>query len=54
MGICCTWWSVSVGTLYAGANDANTVAWNNSNSSSSVHEVATKKANELGLYDMTW
>jgi formylglycine-generating enzyme required for sulfatase activity len=33
----------SVGTLYAGANDANTVAWNNSNSSSRVHEVATKK-----------
>jgi formylglycine-generating enzyme required for sulfatase activity len=43
----------SVGTLYAGANDANTVAWNNSNSSTKVHEVATKKANELGLYDMT-
>jgi formylglycine-generating enzyme required for sulfatase activity len=43
----------SVGTLYAGANDANTVAWNNSNSSSRVHEVATKKANELGIYDMS-
>jgi formylglycine-generating enzyme required for sulfatase activity len=33
----------STGTLYAGANDANTVAWNNGNSSSSVHEVGTKK-----------
>jgi formylglycine-generating enzyme required for sulfatase activity len=43
----------STGTLYAGANGANTVAWNNGNSSSSVHEVGTKKANELGIYDMS-
>lgn len=43
----------SAGALYAGANDVNAVAWSSSNSGDKVHKVATKKANELGLYDMS-
>ena len=38
---------------YSGSNNANEVAWYNSNSGSKTHPVKTKKANKLGLYDMS-
>ncbi len=39
--------------LYAGGNTLTDVAWCGSNSDSKTHPVGTKKANELGLYDMS-
>lgn len=42
----------SNGYKYAGGSDLASVAWYNDNSSS-THEVGTKWANELGLYDMS-
>ena len=38
---------------FAGSNDINAVAWYNGNSGSITHTVATKAANELGIYDMS-
>ena len=38
---------------YSGSNNADEVAWYGSNSGSKTHPVKTKKANELGLYDMS-
>ena len=43
----------SRGYKYSGSNDADEVAWNGNNSGSKTHPVKTKKANELGLYDMS-
>ena len=43
----------SRGYKYSGSNTLSSVAWYNDNSSSSTHAVATKSANELGLYDMS-
>jgi formylglycine-generating enzyme required for sulfatase activity len=43
----------SKGYEYAGSNTIGDVAWYLSNSSSKTHPVATKQANELGLYDMS-
>ncbi|MGN0212899.1 MAG: formylglycine-generating enzyme family protein [Muribaculaceae bacterium] len=40
-------------TLYSGSNTIGDVAWYRDNSSSSTHIVAGKKANALGLYDMS-
>lgn len=37
---------------YAGSDDCNEVAWYENNSEGRTHAVATKKANELGIYDM--
>ncbi len=37
---------------YAGSNSIGDVAWYTDNSSSTTHDVGTKRANELGLYDM--
>lgn len=42
----------SRGYKYSGSNSINEVAWCLNNSSSMTHPVATKKANELGIYDM--
>ncbi len=39
--------------LYAGSGDAKQVAWTGENSDGHLHAVALKKANELGLYDMS-
>lgn len=36
---------------YSGSNDIKIVAWYDKNSGSKTHEVGTKAANELGLYD---
>lgn len=38
---------------YSGGDDINEVAWHRENSNGRIHEVGTKKPNELGLYDMT-
>lgn len=43
----------SQGYTYAGSNTIGDVAWFTDNSGSKTHEVGTKKANELGLYDMS-
>lgn len=43
----------SKGYKYSGSNDIGIVAWYSGNSSSQTHAVATKSANELGLYDMS-
>ncbi|MBQ7205403.1 MAG: SUMF1/EgtB/PvdO family nonheme iron enzyme [Muribaculaceae bacterium] len=44
--------SRSKGYVYSGSSDLDEVAWINTNSENHVHQVGTKKANELGLYDM--
>jgi len=43
----------SRGYKYSGSNNVNEVAWYSSNSGSKTHQVGTKKANELGIYDMS-
>lgn len=45
--------SSSQGYKYAGSNDIDEVAWYNGNSGFVSHEVNTKQANELGIYDMS-
>ena len=43
----------SRGYTYAGGNDVGAVGWYDSNSGSATHAVGGKRANELGLYDMS-
>ena len=43
----------SRGCKYSGSNDVGEVAWYYDNSGYKTHPVASKKANELGLYDMS-
>ena len=43
----------SRGYKYAGGNDIGSVAWYEDNSGTGTHPVATKQANELGIYDMS-
>lgn len=43
----------SKGYMYAGSNSIENVAWYYINSYNVIHDVATKTANELGLYDMS-
>jgi formylglycine-generating enzyme required for sulfatase activity len=38
---------------YSGSNTLNDVGWYTDNSSNTIHDVATKRPNELGLYDMS-
>ena len=45
--------SKSGGFEYAGSNDVAEVAWHGGNSDDKTHPVGQKKANELGLYDMS-
>ena len=44
--------SQSRGYKYSGGNDIGEVAWYEGNSGDKTHPVGTKKANELGIYDM--
>jgi formylglycine-generating enzyme required for sulfatase activity len=39
--------------IYSGSDTVGDVAWYSGNSGSKTHEVGTKAANELGLYDMS-
>ena len=43
----------SQGYKYSGSNNLSDVAWYTDNSGSSTHDVKTKRANELGIYDMS-
>jgi alpha-galactosidase len=43
----------SKGYKYSGSNDINEVAWYGGNSEGRTHAVGLKKANELGLFDMS-
>ena len=43
----------SKGYKYSGSNTIGYVAWYTNNSSNKPHEVKGKRANELGLYDMS-
>ena len=43
----------SKGTKYSGSDNLDEVAWFGDNSGGSTHPVKGKKANELGLYDMS-
>jgi formylglycine-generating enzyme required for sulfatase activity len=43
----------SRGYKYSGSDNIGDVAWCNSNSNDKTHPVKTKKANELGIYDMS-
>lgn len=43
----------SAGYTYAGSNDIDEVAWYEGNSDDTLHPVGLKKANELGLFDMS-
>lgn len=45
--------TLSRGYKYSGSNDIDEVAWYDENSDGHSHPVATKKPNELGLYDMS-
>lgn len=45
--------SKSMGHIFSGSNTLGDVAWYYDNSGSKTHPVKTKKANELGLYDMS-
>ncbi len=40
-------------TKYAGSNMIDVVAWHNGNSGNIAHTCGTKRANALGIYDMT-
>jgi len=43
----------SNGFKYSGSDNISDVAWHNGNASDKTHKVAIKKANELGIYDMS-
>jgi formylglycine-generating enzyme required for sulfatase activity len=43
----------SRGYKYSGSNNVDEVAWYENNSEEKTHQVGTKKANELGIYDMS-
>ena len=43
----------SKGYKYSGSNTIGDVAWYDGNSGSRTHDVKTKQANELGIYDMS-
>ena len=43
----------SKGYTYCGSNNVKDVAWYDGNSDNNLHDVGTKAANELGLYDMS-
>lgn len=43
----------TLGYDYSGSDDISAVAWYDDNSSGSTRQVATKQANELGIFDMS-
>jgi formylglycine-generating enzyme required for sulfatase activity len=40
-------------TIFSGSNILDYVAWYDNNSSNEIHQVKTKRPNELGIYDMS-
>ena len=44
--------NLSQGCMYPGSDNLDDVAWYQDNSGNTVHPVAQKKPNELGIYDM--
>ena len=45
--------NLSNGYIFSGSNNLDEVAWTGWNSDDSTHPIGTKKANELGLFDMS-
>lgn len=45
--------NMTKGFTYSGSNNINDVAWYDSNSNSTTHEVKTKVPNEIDIYDMS-
>lgn len=45
--------NMSLGYIYSGSDNLDEVAWYEGNSGNETHDVATKVANELGIYDMS-
>ena len=45
--------NLSKGYKYSGSDNLDDVAWSDENTGGITHNVATKRANELGLYDMS-
>ena len=43
----------SKGYTYSGSNTATSVSWSKNNAGSGTHDVKTKTANELGIYDLS-
>ena len=43
----------SAGTRYSGSNDLKKIAWSYDDSNQRTHDVRTKSANELGIFDMS-
>ena len=43
----------SKGYKYSGSNEIDEIAWYDGNSNRKIHEVGSKKPNELGLYDIS-
>ena len=43
----------SGGFTYSGSNNVDELTWYTDNSGAKTHEVGTKKANELGIFDMS-
>ncbi len=43
----------SKGYTYSGSNEVDDVGWHRKNAAEKIHKVGTKKANELGIYDMS-
>ena len=43
----------SLGYKYSGGDDIDDVTWHKDNSGNTTHPAGTKKANELGIYDMS-
>ena len=44
---------MSTGQIYAGSGQAELIAWSKANSGNNIKRVGLKKANELGLFDMS-
>lgn len=44
---------LSKGYVHSGGNNKDDVSWNEDNSGNQTHPVATKKPNELGIFDMS-
>ena len=53
MGVCGPWGHKSRGYKYSGSNTVGEVGWYDDNSGGNAQPVGGKRANELGLYDMS-